>query len=126
MFVENTHILQEMLWEGKIDFTLLEDHFNRQEFAHKSISNEEFVAVCSPENILAKKANLLEVLLDQQLILREPGSGPRDILEQALYNQNLHIDDFTGKTQITNLNVIKTICHQNNMPSKYRYHLYVP
>lgn len=76
MFVENTHILQEMVWEGKIDFALLEGHFNRQEFAHKSISNEEFIAVCSPENILAEKANLLEDLLDQQLILREPRSGP--------------------------------------------------
>ncbi|MFV8763905.1 LysR substrate-binding domain-containing protein [Aerococcus urinaeequi] len=113
MFVENTHILQEMLWEGKIYFALLEGHFNRQEFAHKSISNEEFIAVCSPKNILAKKANLLENLLDQQLILREPGSGTRDILEQALYNRNLHFDDFTGKTQITNMNVIKALCHRN-------------
>lgn len=113
MFVENTHVLQEMLWEGKIDFALLEGHFNQQEFAHKLISNEEFIAICSPENILAKKAILLEDLLDQQLILREPGSGTRDILEQALYNQNLHIDDFTGRTQITNMNVIKALCHQN-------------
>ncbi|MGH2118337.1 LysR substrate-binding domain-containing protein [Aerococcus sp. L_32] len=113
IFVENIHILQEMLWEGKIDFALLEDHFNRQEFAHKSIPNEESIAICSLGNNLAKKANFLKDLLDQQLMLREPGSGPRDILEQALYNQNLHIDDFTGRTQITNMNVTKTLCHQN-------------
>lgn len=113
MLVENTHIPQEMVWEDKIDFALLEGHFNQQEFAHKSIPNEESIAICSPGNNLAKKANLLEDLLDQQLILREPGSGPHDILELALYNQNLHIDDFTGKTQITNMNVIKTLCHQN-------------
>lgn len=77
--------------------------------AHKSISNEEFIVVCSTENILATKAKLLEDLFDQQLILREPGSGTRDILEQALYNRNLHIDVFTGKTQITNMNVIKAL-----------------
>lgn len=102
-----------MLWEGKIDFALLEGYFNQQEFAHKSIPNEESIAICSPGNNLAKKANLLEDLLNQQLILREPRSGPLGILELALYNRNLHIDDFTGKTQITNMNVIKALYHQN-------------
>ena len=32
MHVENTHILQKMLWEGKIDFALLEGHFKGNEF----------------------------------------------------------------------------------------------
>ncbi|MFW3496223.1 MULTISPECIES: LysR substrate-binding domain-containing protein [Aerococcus] len=49
MSVENTHILQEMVWEGKIDFALLEGQFNQQEFAHKSIPNEVSIAICSPE-----------------------------------------------------------------------------
>jgi DNA-binding transcriptional LysR family regulator len=113
MFVENTHVLQKMLWKGKIDFALLEGHFDKNQFEYKLISNETFIGVCSPENKVASKLNDLEELLEQNLILREPGSGTRDILEQALYNQNLSIKDFKRKIEIGNMNAIKELCHQN-------------
>lgn len=113
MFVENTHILQEMLWEGKIDFALLEGHFDQNQFESKLISDETFIGVCSPNNEIAAKTNDLKELLAQNLILREPGSGTRDILEKALYNQNLGIDDFNRKIEIGNMNAIKELCHQN-------------
>ncbi|MDR7855245.1 LysR family transcriptional regulator [Tissierella sp.] len=113
MFVENTNVLQEMLYDGKIDFALLEGHFNQNQFEFKLISNETFIGVCSPENEIACKTNDLQELLEQNLILREPGSGTRDILEQALYNQNLSIKDFKRKIEVGNMNVIKELCHQN-------------
>ncbi|MDD4113682.1 MAG: LysR family transcriptional regulator [Herbinix sp.] len=113
MFVENTNILQKMLWEGRIDFALLEGHFNQNQFDYKEISNEIFVGVCSPDSRLASKTLNLEELLDQNLILREPGSGTRDILEQALYNKNLSIKDFRRIVEIGNMNVIKELCHKD-------------
>lgn len=113
MFVENTNILQKMLWDGKIDFALLEGHFNQNQFDFKLISNETFIGVCSPDNKIASKTTDLEELLEQNLILREPGSGTRDILEQALYNQNLSIKDFKRKIEIGNMSAIKELCHQN-------------
>lgn len=113
MFVENTHILQKMLWDGKIDFALLEGHFSQNQFEYKLISNETFVGVCSPDNKIASTTTDLEELLEQNLILREPGSGTRDILEQAMYNQNLSIKDFNRKIEIGNMNAIKELCHQN-------------
>lgn len=113
MYVENTHVLQQMLWEGKLDFALLEGHFDQSEFASKLISNETFIGVCSPDNKIASKTIGLEELLDQNLILREPGSGTRDILEQALYNQNLNVKDFKRIIEIGNMNAIKELCHRN-------------
>ena len=113
MFVENTHILQKMLWEGKIDFALLEGHFNQNQFEYKLLSNELFIGVCSPNSKLASKIIDLNELLEQNLILREPGSGTRDILEQALYNKNLSIKDFNRKIEIGNMNAIKELCHQD-------------
>lgn len=113
MVVENTLVLQEMLWDGKIDFALLEGHFDKNQFEYNLISNETFIGVCSPENKVASKANDLEELLEQNLILRESGSGTRDILEHALYNQNLGINDFKRKLEIGNMNAIKELCHQN-------------
>lgn len=100
-------------YPGKIDFALLEGHFNQNQFEFRLISNETFIGVCSPDNKIASKTIDLEELLEQNLILREPGSGTRDILEQALYNQNLNIKDFKRKIEIGNMSAIKELCHQN-------------
>ncbi len=113
MFVENTQLLLEMLWKGEIDFALLEGHFEQNEFDSQLLSNETYVGVCSPENPIAHESNELHDLLNQTLIIREVGSGTRDILEQSLYNQNLSVDDFNRTIEIGNMNAIKEFCRHN-------------
>lgn len=113
MVVENTVILLDMLWKRKIDFSLLEGHFEHSEFDSILLSNEPFIGVCSPDNPLAYKENHLHDLLHQKLILREIGSGTRDILEQTLYQQNLSVDDFNHKIEIGNMNMYKELRHRN-------------
>lgn len=113
MAVDNTDILQKMLWEGEIDFALLEGNFDRNQYEFKLISDEEFIGVCSPKNTIASKPIELEDLLEQNLILREPGSGTRDILEKALHSRNLKIKDFRRTIEIGNMHAIKELCHQN-------------
>ncbi len=76
MYVENTKILQKMLWEGKIDFALLEGNFNYKQFESILISNEKFVGVCSPDNKLAIKNAVMTELLEENLILREKAAEP--------------------------------------------------
>ncbi|MFY9426458.1 MAG: LysR substrate-binding domain-containing protein [Caldicoprobacterales bacterium] len=102
-----------MLWEGEIDFALLEGNFGRKQYEFKLISDEEFIGVCSPNNKIASNPIELEDLFDQNLILREPGSGTRDILEKALHSRNLSIKDFRRTIEIGNMNAIKELCHQN-------------
>lgn len=113
MFVENTQLLLEMLWKGKIDFALLEGHFEKNEFDSQLLSNETYIGICSPDNPIAHQPNELQDLLSQTLIIREEGSGTRDILEQTLYNQNLSVDDFNRTIEIGNMNAIKELCRHN-------------
>lgn len=113
MFVENTQLLLEMLWKGEIDFALLEGHFEQNEFDSQLLSNETYIGVCAPNNPIAHQANELQDLLNQILIIREVGSGTRDILEQTLYNQNLSVDDFNRTIEIGNMNAIKELCCHN-------------
>lgn len=113
MFVENTQVLQKMIWDGKIDFALLEGHFDRDQYESQLMSNEPFIGVCSPENKLADTTSNLEDLLNQNLILRESGSGTRDVLENALYSQNLSVESFCRQLVIGNMNSIKYLCHEN-------------
>lgn len=120
MFVENTQLLLEMLWKGEIDFALLEGHYEQHEFDAQLLSNETYIGICSPDNPMAKKSNDLQDLLSQNLIIREVGSGTRDILEQTLYNQNLNVDNFKRTIEIGNMNAIKELC-QHNMGITFMY-----
>lgn len=113
MFVENTQLLLEMLWKGEIDFALLEGHFEQNEFDSQLISNETYIGLCSPDNPIANKSNDLQDLLSQNLIIREAGSGTRDILEHTLYNQNLSVENFNRTIEIGNMNAIKELCRHN-------------
>lgn len=110
MYVENTQLLLDMLWQGKIDFALLEGHFEQNEFDSMQLSNETYIGVCSPDNPIANASIDLQDLTKQNLIIREAGSGTRDILEQALYNQNLSVDDFKQTIEIGNMKAIKELC----------------
>ena len=51
----------------------------------------------------------LEALLSCRLLVREAGSGTREILERSLREHNLALSDFPKLTELGNLNVIKTL-----------------
>ena len=46
-------------------------------------------------------------LLDRRLILREAGSGTREILEKHLAARDLDLDDFAGTLEVASIPAIK-------------------
>lgn len=113
MLVENTKTLIEKLYAGKVAFVLLEGYFNKAEFGYKLFRKEEFIPMCSSESPLSQGEYILEDLLECNLVLREIGSGTRDILEQELDRKNLSVDSFNNIIEIGNMNAIKELVTQN-------------
>lgn len=112
MLVENTEMLLEMLNNGKIDFAFIEGHFNKNDYGYELFSNENFIAVCSKDHRLANKTVDILDLLCERIIVREKGSGTRDIFEKVLSEKNMSINNFLYFTEIGNLNVIKGLVSQ--------------
>lgn len=113
MEVDNTKELLEKLKDGQVDFVLLEGQFDKCKYSSMLFSREEFIAVCSSESPLVLREVELEELFNERLILREYGSGSRDIFEQVLYEYNLTIDSFKSVTEIANIKVIKELVREN-------------
>lgn len=109
MLVENTKNLIQKLKKAELNFAILEGFFDKSKYGHKIFSREEFIAVASPSSEYSKQKLRLEDLLESQLILREDGSGTRDILEQLLYKNNLSKNSFKNIIEIGNMNVIKKL-----------------
>lgn len=103
MQAENTTELLGQIEAGSIDFALVEGSFDRARFDHAVFSCEPYVAIAQH----ARDATRLEDLLEQRIILREPGSGTREILERYLAVRNLSVRDFAGIIELASIPAIK-------------------
>ena len=113
--VANTRRLTELLDQGEIDFALVEGYFEKKEYDYAVYSLENYICVCgkpAAERIL--KGNLgqkrkIRDLLSETLLIREEGSGTREILEKNLKEKNLGMEDFANYIQINNISAIKSL-----------------
>jgi DNA-binding transcriptional LysR family regulator len=113
MIVENTEELLKKLDNGKIDFALVEGYFPKKEYDFEVYSTQSYICVKGNEYKLKKQPKILEDLLQETLIVREEGSGTRDIFEKNLQRQNLSVNDFSNVIEIGNINAIKCLVQNN-------------
>jgi len=111
--VENTRDLLEKLQRGLLDFVLIEGIFNREEYSTQTILQDAFIPLCGSKNPLAQEVVSIQKLLKERLFIREVGSGSRAILENALANYNLTIQDFYKIMELGNIEAIKDLVAQN-------------
>lgn len=109
MIVANTEKLLQKLNDGAIDFALVEGFFDRSDYDGIPYGKERYIAVCAPEYERARHVRFLEELLPCPLILREPGSGTREILQRFLESRNLSLRDFDRVMEINNIHAIKSL-----------------
>lgn len=109
LMVENTQLLLRALEAGQLDFALVEGFFERGHYDARLMQREAFFGVCPPGHRLAGRAVTLEELAGERLLLREPGSGTRAILEDALRRQNRTLHSFGSVTTISDFSTIKSL-----------------
>lgn len=109
MIVANTAELLQLLDEGQIEFAIVEGFFAKQAYDSLIYRRERYLPVCAPDFPLPPSISSLENLLEQRLLVREPGSGTREVLERTLEEHNLTIKDFSRLTEIGSLGAIKSM-----------------
>ena len=109
MEVENTHDLLVRLDEGRIDFALVEGFFKKTEYDFQIFSREKYIAVCSPDYTFRDTPDCIEKLFQERLLLREEGSGTREVLERCLEAHNLSIQDFAKRMEVGSMQTIKEL-----------------
>ena len=119
--VENTETLLTDLSAGKIDFALIEGYFDRSRYASRLYRKEPFVGLCGKGHIFANKTIPIDKIWDQNLLLREEGSGTRDILGQLLAESNHSFSEFERITTISNFGLITRLLENNNCIT-FAYH----
>jgi len=106
LVVDNTKQILERLDQGELDFALVEGYFSRSDYANRFLREEAFVGLCSADHPLAGQSVALETLFSEDLLLREEGSGTREIFETMLLEHNRTISDFERVTCINNTGLL--------------------
>lgn len=113
LYVDNTKTLLQMLEKGELDFTILEGFFDKEKYAYQLYRMERFIGTCGKDSKLAGKRLRLEDIRSEGLVLREEGSGTREILEGILKENNFTIGSFPSVQEISNFSAIKELVKAN-------------
>jgi len=88
--VDNTDTIERRLLRDELDAGIVEGAIRSRELRAEFLEYDDLALAASPEHPLAGKAELsAEDLRDADVIVREPGSGTRLLLEKALAEAGL-------------------------------------
>ncbi|WP_455720138.1 LysR family transcriptional regulator [Agathobacter sp.] len=103
----NTSQLLNLLDNGQICMAIVEGNYPKENYSHKKYSTEDYIAVCAAShNFMIDQPHSINDLVCERLLLREDGSGTRNILEQSLIARGLRISDFIHYTEVENMHTI--------------------
>lgn len=115
--IGNTAELSTQLLTGQLSVALIEGNFERREFTAEPIGTAAFVGV---SNRLIKRPTL-EAIFDQRLLVREPGSGTREILTTWLAAHNANLNDFKQSLALSSpLAIIESVKQGIGISFMYR------
>ena len=113
IIVDNTRHLLQALDGLQLDLALIEGYYDRERYELLSSRREAFFGVCASCHPFAGKRVTVEQLLEQRIIIREPGSGTRDIFQQMLCRQGYGLDSFSQQMTVSDFSIIKTLLSDN-------------
>lgn len=88
--INNTATTQKLLLENAVDLALIEGFVEAPNLSGESFGEDEIAAVASANHVLANHDSLdLARLVQSPFVLREAGSGTRDIIERTLVARGL-------------------------------------
>lgn len=107
--IDNTENLLRMLEESQLDFTVIEGVFDKAKYGYHLFRQESFVGICAKDHAFAGKTVPLQEVFRQTLVLREPGSGTRRLLEQAIGDRGFSLCAFRRCVAVSNFSVISAL-----------------
>lgn len=112
--VNNTEEIIEKLLNRKLDLAFIEGNFDKNKFNYKKFKDDELVLAVSPKHSFAKKNSVtLYEVLEDKLILREKGSGTREVFEQKLQSLDYNIESFNPYMELGSISAIKSLVEEN-------------
>ena len=115
--VSNTEILTEKMLNGSLACSLVEGIFDPAVFEAREFCNAEFKGVVSARHPLAGKRINFDEVFKYPLIIREKGSGTRNIFEGYIGQMSKNTGCFSKIIEIGSFMLIKKLLHGSDAVS---------
>ena len=112
--IDNTEVLLHMLEKAQLDFAVIEGIFDKSKYGYRLYKKEKFVGICAKNHPFANKTVNLEEIFDEDIIVREPSSGTRTLLHNALMDRGFSIGSFKRCISVSNFSIICDLVAHNN------------
>lgn len=108
--IANSNQIEKMLLQNELDFAIVDNVNVSVHFVSKLIAQEKMLAFCGKEYAKIIHAPLsITALGSYPLLLRESGSGSRNVIDQVFQLQGLHINPIMEST--STLAIIQAAIH---------------
>ena len=100
--IENTRTIADLILKNRIDFAFVEGAVYSNEITVENFWDDELVFIVSPDHPWALKEQVAASEIEQErFIMREQGSGTREVVENALrqVGVNYHLGMELGNTE---------------------------
>lgn len=112
--VNNTNVILKKIVDREIELALIEGPFDKIKFKYKKFKDDKLVLAVSSRHDFAKRKTVdLEEVLKGTLILRECGSGTREIFEGELISRGYSIDTLSSTMDIGSISAIVSLVEAN-------------
>lgn len=93
VIIDNTVTIEKLLLNGELDLALIEGTIRSNELLSNPIIPDSLVLACHPSHILTKNESVhISELSKYPFVLREEGSGTREVFENELKKHNVCIN----------------------------------
>lgn len=111
--VENTNQLLAKLEHGEIDLAFIEGLFDKNSYEYQMLDETSFVGICGSSHRFAGKEISLQEIFSETFIVREQGSGTRDVFEQRIHEHSYTLENFKRVTEVNDFSVITQLVKEN-------------
>lgn len=111
--VQNNEALLQGILAGELQCALVEGYFDPARFEAETFCTEPYIAVCAAQRSFAAPPRTVRDLLGEPLLLREQGSGTREIFEKFLAVESLRVQNFAQVLHIGSLQVILRLLEED-------------
>lgn len=112
--VKNTNVILKSIIDREIELAIIEGPFDKVKFKYKKFKDDELVLAVSPEHDFARKKSVdLDEILKGNLILREHGSGTREIFEGELVRRGYSTDTTSRCMEISSIRATISLVESN-------------
>lgn len=110
LHVHNTEEILRLLKDRDLDLAIVEGLFDKSKYSYRKFKDDELVLAASAKSrLLVHRKIKINEILNGELILRERGSGTREILENKLIELGYDLNCLKPYMELGSISAIKSL-----------------